>query len=170
VKNDWTSRTEAADRELFARRTEALPAPEVPDLESILVQVDAAEARPAAYPAKARWVDRVQVWGPAAVLAAWFVGTVAPRGELHRDTPFREATPTHSPSLPGLVSPYAGHAEVCSAEEDLGLPVCAISTVSEVAAQAPPAMTMVSEEDPVDTSPGVAPGCERETSCLLPRR
>jgi hypothetical protein len=167
------AREEEADRELFARRREASPAPTVPDLEAILRQADAAEARPAFHAAKARWVDRVQVWGPAAALAACFVGAIAPRGELRRDTSVRE----EGASAPSFVYPSANHGEVCSADEDLGLPVCALPTASAASeltsAQPVAAMTMVSEQDPLGqsaTSAMDSPGCARETSCVLPRR
>jgi hypothetical protein len=169
VTKEQNPRDEAADRELFARRREASPAPVLPDLEAILRHADAAEARPPFQAAKARWADRVQVWGPAAALAACFVGAIAPRGELRRDTSAREEG---APS-PSFVYPSASHGEVCSADEDLGLPVCALPASELTPAQPVAAVTMVSEQDPLGQSATSAldsPGCARETSCVLPRR
>jgi hypothetical protein len=158
---------EAADQELFARRREALPAPNVPDLEAVLFQADAVEARPAFHAMKARWVDRVQVWGPAAALAACFVGAIAPRGELRRDAPVRE----EGSSPPSFVVLSSSHSEVCSADEDLGLPVCTLPATGEMAqAQPVAAVAMVSEQDPLGQPAATdSPGCARETSCILPR-
>jgi hypothetical protein len=170
VTKEQNPRDEALDRELFARRREASPIPTVPDLEAILRQADAAEARPAFHAAKARWADRVQVWGPAAALAACFVGAIAPRGDLRRDSPARE----EGSSTPSFVYASASHREVCSADEDLGLPVCALPAASELApAQPVAAVTMVSEQEPSGQSATSAVDnheCARETSCVLPRR